>query len=448
VGLSLNDLWILAELIDKPRPEQTDDAQLAQFRRNVTETLKETLDVKSSISPETWKFSERSGRLTSSAIRELLKVTERPEVISFAGGLPSPLAFPVEPIREVVDEILREFATEVLQYNTTEGYAPLREWIAEQHSTGSTKIDPARILITTGSQQALDLVGKVLVDPGSRILLETPTYLGAMQAFSLCEPEYLSLPCDDSGLRPDLFEPQMLNRARLMYIQPDFQNPTGRQLPLERRQAIADLATRSSWPIVEDSPYSKLSYGKAPLPSVFSMAPDHIVHLGSFSKVLAPGLRVGYAISPEPLYRKMLQAKQATDLHSTPITQHIVYRLVSSGFLEHHMEKVCALYGAQREAMLLALREYMPDGVNWNRPEGGMFVWLQLPNGIDSGKLLQDALDNQVAFVPGAPFFATNADSPEAASSLRLSFVTVPPEKITEGVERLAKVIRRAQQNP
>ena len=389
-----------------------------------------------------WIYSQRAQQLTSSAIRELLKVTERPDIISFAGGLPSPQSFPVAEIKKSIDEIFCESANQVLQYSATEGYAPLREWIAQEHSAGGNTIDPARVLITTGSQQALDLLGKVLVDPGSRILVETPTYLGALQAFSLGEPHYVSLPCDSDGLQPERLTQEIIDEARLLYVQPDFQNPTGRQLPLDRRQALARFAKISRCPIIEDSPYSLLGFGNTPLPSVFSMAPEHVVLLGSFSKVLAPGLRVGYVIAPPNLYEKMLQAKQATDLHTPSVTQQIVHNIVSSGFLSHHLQKIRTLYAAQAHAMDAALIKYMPEGVRWNTPQGGMFIWLQLPIDMDSSQLLGAALRRNVAFVPGAPFFATGAGSPDARRSMRLSFATVPIEKMDEGIRRLAMAIK------
>jgi len=388
-----------------------------------------------------WQLSERARKLTSSTIRELLKVTERPEVISFAGGLPSPASFPVEEIRIAADRILRNSPTAALQYSATEGYMPLREWIAARHSAPGAPIDPAQVLITTGSQQALELLAKVLVDVGSRVLVETPTYLGALQSFSLYEPEFVSVPTDDQGLIPEALTPDLTQGARLLYAQPNFQNPTGRRLPLERRQALAALAQHSAFPVVEDDPYGALSYRGNALPSLLSLAPQHVVHLGSFSKVLAPGLRVGYIIAPAGLHFKLVQAKQATDLHTPSLNQQIVHEVVRDGFLEQHIPKVRALYGAQCEAMLAELSAKMPAGVSWNQPEGGMFVWLKLPAKIDSNELLAAALKENVAFVPGSPFYATPASASDSSHTLRLSFVTVPAEKIATGVDRLAKLI-------
>jgi len=388
-----------------------------------------------------WQLSERARKLTSSAIRELLKITERPEVISFAGGLPAPAAFPVEALRVAADRVLRDSPTSALQYSATEGYMPLREWVAERHSTPGAPIDPSQVLITTGSQQALELLGKVLIDAGSRILVETPTYLGALQSFSLYEPEFVSVPTDAQGLVPEALTDALTQGARLLYAQPNFQNPTGRRLPLERRKALATLATQSTFPVIEDDPYGALCYRGDPLPSLLSFAPQHVVHLGSFSKILAPGLRVGYVIAPAGLHFKLVQAKQATDLHTPSLNQQIVHEVVRNGFLDQHIPAVRTLYRAQCDAMLAALDQHMPKSVTWNQPEGGMFLWLQLPGNIDSTELLAAALKDNVAFVPGAPFYATPASAAESSRTLRLSFVTVPAEKIVSGIERLGKLI-------
>ncbi len=388
--------------------------------------------------PRAWQLSERARKLTSSAIREILKVTERPEVISFAGGLPSPATFPAEEMRAAADRILRDEPAGALQYSATEGYLPLREWVAERHSVGGAKIRASQVLITTGSQQALDLIGKVLVCEGSPVLVETPTYLGALQSFSLYQPHYVQMPTDDKGLIPEALTPELTAGARLLYAIPNFQNPTGRRLPLERRQALAEFAKRAPFPVIEDDPYGALDYAGTPLPTLLSMAPEHIVHLGSFSKVLAPGLRVGYIIAPEDLHFKLVQAKQATDLHTPSFTQRIVHEVVKDGFLDTHVPKVRALYRDQCEAMHASLERHMPEGVSWNRPEGGMFIWVSVPESIDTMKLLEEAVAQNVAFVPGAPFFANEARH----NTLRLSFVTVPPAKIDEGVAKLAALIR------
>lgn len=382
-----------------------------------------------------WTFSKRAQKLTSSVIREILKVTERPEVISFAGGLPSAATFPVERMRKACEDILTSAPSPALQYGPTEGYMPLREWVAQRYG-----VSAANVLITTGSQQGLDLLGKVLIDPGSRVLVETPTYLGALQAFSLSEPEFMSVPSDDSGLLPAALTPQLLDGARFLYCLPNFQNPTGRRMPVERRRELARVATNAGLLVLEDDPYGALSYRGEQLPTLLSMSRDGVVHMGSFSKVLAPGLRVGYLIAPVALHGKLVQAKQAADLHTPSFTQRIVYEVIKDGFLEEHIPRIRALYADQCQAMLDALQRHLPPSVSWNRPEGGMFIWVKLPQGVDSERVLQNAIAQNVAFVPGAPFFANDPQ----VNTLRLSFVTVPKEKIEEGMARLGKIITAA----
>ncbi len=385
----------------------------------------------------TWTFSERARKLTSSAIREILKVTERPEVISFAGGLPSPATFPVERLRQACNDIFTTAPAAALQYGPTEGYLPLREWVAQRYSKDGVRIDVDQVLITTGSQQGLDLLGKALVDPGSRVLVETPTYLGALQAFSLSEPTFVSVPSDDNGLIPAALTRDLTNGARFLYCLPNFQNPTGRRLPVERRRELTRIATETGLLVLEDDPYGALSYSGEQLPTLLSMNPQGVVHMGSFSKVLAPGLRVGYLIAPKELLRKLVQAKQAADLHTPSLNQRLVYETIKDGYLDQHIPQIRTLYSQQCRAMLDALQAHFPASVSWNRPEGGMFIWVKLPQGINSSALLEKAVAQNVAFVPGAPFFANEPQT----NTLRLSFVTVPKEKIEAGIARLGKLI-------
>ncbi len=387
----------------------------------------------------TWSLSQRAIKLTSSAIREILKVTERPEVISFAGGLPSPETFPVQHLRECTERVFSTMAHSSLQYGPTEGYTPLREWIAARHSTSAYTVDPERVLITTGSQQALDLLGKTLIDVGSRVLVETPTYLGALQAFSLCEPQFVSAPSDDEGPVPELLTSALLEGARFFYVLPNFQNPSGRRIPLPRRHALLHAAEQAGLLLIEDDPYGALAYRGDVLPSLFSMHPEAVVYLGSFSKILAPGLRVGYVIAPPALLRKLVQAKQAADLHTPSFTQRIVHEAVKDGFLDQHIPKIRSLYAERCQAMLEALDAHFPSNAHWNRPEGGMFIWVRLPEHIDAFELLDAAVKANVAFVPGAPFFANDPQ----LNTLRLSFVTVPPARIQQGIATLAKLIKQ-----
>ena len=386
--------------------------------------------------PIQWQFSERAAQLQSSFIREILKITQRPEIISFAGGLPSPATFPVERMKAAYDKVLSETGKVALQYGPTDGYAPLREWIAKSLSTGGATILPEQILMTSGSQQALDLLGKVLIDEGSRVLVETPSYLGALQAFSVYRPEFKSVDTDEHGLVPSSLE-GIAQGARLLYSLPNFQNPTGRSLSLARRQELVETCARLGVPLIEDDPYGALSYKGEPMPKMVAMNPDGVIYMGSFSKVLTPGIRLGYVCAPLPLVRRLELAKQAADLHTAQLTQMVVHEVVKDGFLDQHIPTIRQLYGDQCQVMLDAMQEHFPAGVSWTRPEGGMFIWVTLPKGIDSMKLLDQSLAARVAFVPGAPFYANDP----ATNTLRLSFVTVPPERIREGIAVLGKLI-------
>jgi len=389
--------------------------------------------------PIQWQFSERAQQLQSSFIREILKITQRPEIISFAGGLPSPATFPVERMKQAYDRVLTETGKVALQYGPTDGYGPLKEWIAHSLSTEGTKILPEQILMVSGSQQALDLIGKVLIDEGSRVLVETPSYLGALQAFSVYRPEFGSVATDDHGLVPASIE-AVAKGARLLYSLPNFQNPTGRSLSIERRRELVETCARLGLPLIEDDPYGALSYKGEPMPKMVAMHPEGVIYMGSFSKVLTPGIRLGYVCAPLPLVRRLELAKQAADLHTAQLTQMVVYDVVKDGFLDRHIPTIRTLYGNQCQAMLDAMEQHFPKEVSWTRPEGGMFIWVTLPKQIDAMKLLDQAIAARVAFVPGAPFYATNPET----HTLRLSFVTVPPERIREGIAILGQLIAAA----
>lgn len=383
-----------------------------------------------------WRFSERAEQLQSSVIRDILKVTVRPEIISFAGGLPSPETFPVERMRRAYDDVLSRNGKVALQYGPSDGYEPLREWIANDLSIDGARILPEQVLMVSGSQQGLDLLGKVLIDEGSRLLVETPSYLGALQAFSVYRPDFVSVPSDEGGLMPEEVAP-LAGGARLLYALPNFQNPTGRTLSLERRLKLVDACAQLGLPLIEDDPYGALSYRSEPLPKMLTMNPGGVVYMGSFSKVLTPGIRLGYLVAPVPLARKLEQAKQAADLHTAQLTQMVVHEVVKDGFLNDHIPTIRALYAKQCDAMLAALSEFFPPEARWTKPEGGMFIWVTLPSHIDSMELLQAAIAQHVAFVPGAPFYA---NAPEA-NTMRLSFVTVSPERIRAGVATLGRLI-------
>jgi 2-aminoadipate transaminase len=385
-----------------------------------------------------WVLARRAEKMNPSVIREILKVTERPGIISFAGGLPSPKTFPVDAFREACDRVLRGDGRGALQYAASEGYGPLREMVAAMLPW---RPDPAQVLITTGSQQGLDLVAKVLIDAGSRILVETPTYLGALQAFAPMEPEVVGVGSDAEGIDVDDLAERAAS-ARFLYILPNFQNPTGRTMSEARRHALVHRASELGLPLMEDNPYGDLWFDAPPPAPLTARHPEGCVYLGSFSKVLAPGLRLGYVVAPKPLFPKLLQAKQAADLHSPGFNQRMVAEVMKDGFLDRHVPTIRALYKSQRDAMLAALAREMKDlDVQWNTPDGGMFLWARLPEGMSAIELLPRAVEKGVAFVPGAPFYAQDPD-PRA---LRLSFVTAPAEQIDAGIAALALAIREAR---
>ena len=381
-----------------------------------------------------WTQARRAEKMNPSVIREILKVTEKPGIVSFAGGLPSPKTFPVSAFSAACEKVLREDGPAALQYAASEGYAALREMVAAMLPW---EVDPALVLITTGSQQGLDLVAKVLVDEGSRVLVETPTYLGALQAFTPMEPEIVSVACDDDGVGiADLSA--KAHGARFFYVLPNFQNPTGRTMSEERRAALSAEAARLGLPLVEDNPYGDLWFDTPPPLPLTARNPEGCIYLSSFSKVLAPGLRLGFMVAPASIFPKLLQAKQAADLHSPGFNQRLVAEVMKDGFLDRHVPTIRALYKSQRNAMLAAMTREMPEGVEWNTPAGGMFLWVRLPDGMNAVELLPRAVERNVAFVPGWAFYA---DQPDVCT-LRLSFVTCSVAQIDIGIAALAAAIR------
>ena len=385
--------------------------------------------------------------MNPSAIREILKVTERPGILNFAGGLPSPETFPVAAMHAACATILGDgssIAKPSLQYAASEGLPELREWVATEMGKQGATVSPDQVLITTGSQQGLDLIAKVLIDAGAPVMVETPTYLGALQAFSPMEPRIESVDSDDEGVLPEALREQlagMSERPRFMYLLPNFQNPTGRTMPEARREAVLAVCREFGLPLVEDNPYGELWFDQAPPRPLLARWPEGVIYLGSFSKILAPGLRLGYVIAPSALYPKLLQAKQAADLHTPGFNQRLVAEVIRDGFLDQHVPTIRTRYHAQRDALVTALtRELGPTGATWTEPKGGMFIWVRLPEGLNAQALLPAAVDAGMAFVPGAPFYARDPDM----RTLRLSFVTSTPEQIDRGMAALAQVIREA----
>jgi 2-aminoadipate transaminase len=391
-----------------------------------------------------WTLARRAARMNPSVIREILKITEKPGIISFAGGLPSSKTFPVAEFEAACTLVLENDAQAALQYAASEGYGPLREMVAARLPWD---VDPAQVLITTGSQQGLDLVAKVLIDAGSRVLVETPTYLGALQAFTPMEPLVDSVDSDDEGVDVADLAAKVgsgANKARFFYVLPNFQNPTGRTMTEARRAALVAKAAELGLPLIEDNPYGDLWFDTPPPAPLTARNPDGCIYLGSFSKVLAPGLRMGFCVAPKAIYPKLLQAKQAADLHSPSFNQRMITEVMKDGFLDRHIPTIRALYKGQRDAMLQALAKDMPSDVTWNTPVGGMFLWARLPEGMNAQTLLPKAVDKGVAFVPGSAFYNDHADP----RTMRLSFVTPNGDEIRTGVAALAKAIEEHRGHP
>jgi 2-aminoadipate transaminase len=405
--------------------------------------------------PTLWseRFAQRTQRMTSSVIRELLKLTEKPDVISFAGGLPAPEVFPIEEVERATQKVLREQGQTALQYSATEGYLPLRELLVRQMARYGIKVKPANVMITSGSQQGLDLVGRLFLNPGDRVLAESPTYLGALQAWSAYQADYLTVPIDDDGLDVDRLEAQLRAGPKFLYILPNFQNPAGVTLSLERRRRLVELAHHYGAPIVEDDPYGQLRYEGEHLPPIVELDAErhecakgeteftgNVLYLSTLSKTLAPGLRIAWVVAPESVITRLVQMKQGADLHTSTFCQMVAYEVAKDGLLDRHVRKIRALYGERRNAMLAALERHFPQEARWTKPQGGLFLWITLPPGFDSAELLKQALDEErVAFVPGASFFPRGGGE----RTCRLNFSYASPERIDEGIRRLGSVIKR-----
>ncbi len=394
------------------------------------------------------RFAQRTQRMGSSAIRELLKLTEQPDIISFAGGLPAPDVFPIEDIREACNRVLTDIGHYALQYSTTEGYLPLRELIVRHSARYGINVTPENILITSGSQQALDLLGKILINPGDRILVESPTYLGALQAWSAYGAEYVPVPMDEFGMITDGLEEALRSGPKFIYVLPNFQNPTGVTLSEDRRHKLIELADRYGVPIVEDDPYGQLRFEGQHLPPVVVLDKEYrnsddscysgnVIYLSTFSKILSPGIRLAWVVAPSVVIRKLVQAKQGTDLHTSTFTQMLAHEVGRGGFLDQHIKLIRKVYGERRDAMLGAMDAYFPPGVEWTHPEGGLFLWGILPENLSSADVLKSAVEQKVAFVPGSPFYPAGGGH----NTMRLNFSNATPDKIREGISRLGRVI-------
>lgn len=384
-------------------------------------------------------FARRAQRMQRSAIREILKVTEDPAIISFAGGLPNPSTFPVADVAESAAKVLRDAGTAALQYATTEGYRPLRELISRRYSEKrGLEVDPDEILITNGSQQGLDLLGKALLDAGDAVLLERPAYLGAIQAFSPYEPRFVSVPLEDDG--PELVALEAALDAcqpKILYTVPNFQNPSGLSYSRQKREAVGALCRNRNLYLVEDDPYGELRFRGEPLPALRTYCPGSVL-LGSFSKVVAPGLRLGWICAPRSLMDLLVTAKQGVDLHSNYFAQRVVHQHLVDHDFDAHLAMICSLYGRQRDAMVAAAKRHFPAGVTISEPDGGMFLWVSLPEGLSVAALFKKAIERKVAFVPGSAFYADVTDD----RHFRLNFSNSDEDRIEEGMRRLGEALR------
>jgi 2-aminoadipate transaminase len=396
------------------------------------------------------RYAQRTQRMGSSAIRELLKLTEQPEIISFAGGLPGPDVFPIEEVSQACERVLAESGAQALQYGTTEGFQPLREMIARHSIRYGLEITPENVLITSGSQQALDLLGRIFINRGDHILVENPTYLGAIQAWNAVGAEFVPVAMDHDGMITDAMEDAMRTGPKFIYILPNFQNPTGVTLSLERRRRLVEIADHHGVPIVEDDPYGQLRFEGEHLPTVVRLDNEqrcngdpcyrgNVIYLSTFSKTLSPGLRLAWVVAPPEVIRKLVQAKQGADLHTATFNQMIAFEVARGGFLDRHVRIIREVYRERRNVMLQSMQENFPTAVEWTRPQGGLFLWATLPEGMKSADVLEDAVKEKVAFVPGSPFFSKGGGE----NTMRLNFSNATPAKIREGMARLGRVLQR-----
>jgi len=384
--------------------------------------------------------AKRMRTLPNSFIREILKATQDPKVISFAGGLPNPRFFPVKEIGEAAAKVLRQAGKASLQYSTAEGYLPLRQYIAERYSMKGLKVHPDEILITNGSQQGLDLVGKIFIDKHDRIAIEQPGYLGAIQAFSVYEPQFCPVPLLDDGIDIDMLKKTLEEQlVKLFHTVINFQNPSGITYSQQKRVELAKLLAHHRSVLVEDDPYGQLRFEGDDLPSVAGLLGERAVLLGSFSKTVAPGLRLGWVCAKRDVMEKIIVVKQASDLHSNYLSQRILHQYLIDNDLDAHIAQIRRSYKRQRDLMVSLIEEQFPEGTRLTRPEGGMFLWVTLPEGISSLKLFELAIEEHVAFVPGKPFYVDG----DGDNTLRLNFSNSDEDRIDQGIRRLAGIVKR-----
>ncbi len=393
-------------------------------------------------------LASRTEGMKSSAIRELLKLTQKPDIISFAGGLPAPDFFPLREVEEACRYIVEEDGAQALQYSATEGYPPLKEYLSNSMHRYGVPATQKNVLLTNGSQQALDLIGKIFLDPGDYVITGRPTYLGAIQAWNAYQARYHTVRLDDDGMVVEeiehAYEKAVADSGRppsFIYVLPNFHNPAGTTLSQERREQLAEVATRLDLPVVEDDPYGQLRYEGEDLPPICTCIPERTIYLGTFSKTLAPGLRLGWIVCPEVLMNRFVQAKQGADLHTGTFNQYVANDICQRGFLRQHVKKLRGVYRERRDTMLDALVEFWPDACSWTHPEGGLFLWAQVPKGIDTTEFLKQALEENVAYVPGVNFYP-NEDG--GFNAMRLNFSYSAPDTIVEGIRRLGVALKKA----
>jgi len=404
--------------------------------------------------PWEYRYAHRTQKMGSSVIRELLKFTEQPDIISFAGGLPAPEVFPVKEFQEACNQVLTDHGAQALQYSTTEGYLPLREMIARHNTRYSVRVTAENIMITSGSQQALDFIGRLFINRGDYVVVESPTYLGALQAWNAYGAQYISVPSDENGMIMDKLEEALRIGPKFIYILPNFQNPSGSTLSLERRKRLVLLADQYGVPIVEDDPYGQLRYDGDHIPSVATLDSRYrndndgeytgsVIYLSTFSKLLAPGLRLAWVIAPPQVIRKLVMTKQAADLHTSSFNQHVACEVAKGGFLDEHVKVIRATYKERRDVMIEMMEEMFPAGVSWTKPLGGMFLWGVLPENVDAAEVLKVAVERKVAFVPGGSFHPNGGGK----NTMRLNFSFSNPDNIREGIERLGVTLKEALKN-
>jgi len=403
--------------------------------------------------PWEYRYAHRTQKMGSSVIRELLKFTEQPDIISFAGGLPAPEVFPVKEFQEACNEVLKQHGAQALQYSTTEGYRPLREMIARHTARYSVELTADNILITSGSQQALDFIGRLFINRGDYIVVESPTYLGALQAWNAYGAQYITVRMDEDGMIVDELEAALRVGPKFIYVLPNFQNPSGATLSLERRKKLVELADKYGVPIVEDDPYGQLRYEGDHLPSVVYLDSQfrglngghysgNVIYLSTFSKLLAPGLRLAWVVAPPEVIRKLVMTKQAADLHTSSFNQYVAHEVAKGGFLDEHVKVIRATYKERRDTMLEMMDEMFPPEVRWTKPHGGMFLWGILPQGMDAAEVLKFALERKVAFVPGLAFHANGGGE----NTMRINFSFSRPEVIREGITRMGTTLKELLQ--